>query len=83
MRYLGSKENLLNFIDKALRRHSAVSTAERPLSLCDPFTGTTSVARHLKRQDWRVVIGRPDGLLVCLPARLHRPERGTNLYSFA
>jgi adenine-specific DNA-methyltransferase len=57
MRYLGSKENLLNFIDEALRRHNAVSTAERPLSLCDPFTGTTSVARHLKRQDWQVVTG--------------------------
>lgn len=57
MRYLGSKENLLNFIDEALRRHNAISTAERPLSLCDPFTGTTSVARHLKRQDWRVVTG--------------------------
>ena len=41
MRYLGSKENLLNFIDEALRRHSAVSTAER---LCP--CATPSPAQH-------------------------------------
>src|SRR3954462_14040321 len=57
MRYLGNKESLLTFIDQVLEMHSALSTPSRPLCVCDPFTGTTSVARHLKRQDWRVVSG--------------------------
>jgi adenine-specific DNA-methyltransferase len=37
--------------------HGVASTHSEPLGVCDPFTGTTSVARHLKRQDWRVVSG--------------------------
>ncbi|MEO8287587.1 MAG: DNA adenine methylase [Chloroflexota bacterium] len=57
MRYLGNKDSLLNFIDDVLMMHRAVSTPARPLTVCDPFTGTTSVARHLKRQDWRVISG--------------------------
>jgi adenine-specific DNA-methyltransferase len=57
MRYLGNKESLLNFIDDVLQMHRARSTPNEPLCVCDPFTGTTSVARHLKRQDWRVVSG--------------------------
>jgi adenine-specific DNA-methyltransferase len=57
MRYLGNKENLLNFIDTVLSMHGVTSTRTRPLCLCDPFTGTTSVARHLKRQEWQVVTG--------------------------
>jgi adenine-specific DNA-methyltransferase len=57
MRYLGNKESLLTFIDQVLEMHSAVSTPSRPLCMCDPFTGTTSVARHLKRREWRVVSG--------------------------
>ena len=57
MRYLGNKDSLLTFIDDVLAMHRAVSTIPQPLCVCDPFTGTTSVARHLKRQDWRVVSG--------------------------
>lgn len=55
MRYLGNKESLLSFIDTVLAMHGLKSTREAPLCVCDPFTGTTSVARHLKRQEWRVV----------------------------
>lgn len=53
MRYLGNKDSLLPFIDEVLAMHGVVSTREKPLCVCDPFTGTTSVARHLKRQEWR------------------------------
>lgn len=57
MRYLGNKDSLLPFIDEVLAMHGAVSTRQKPLCVCDPFTGTTSVARHLKRLEWRVVTG--------------------------
>jgi adenine-specific DNA-methyltransferase len=57
MRYLGNKDSLLTFIDDVLTMHRAASTPAHPLCVCDPFTGTTSVARHLKRQDWRVISG--------------------------
>src|SRR4051794_28853819 len=57
MRYLGNKESLLTFIDTVLAMHNASATPDAPLSVCDPFTGTTSVARHLKRQGWRVASG--------------------------
>lgn len=57
MRYLGNKDNLLTFIDQVLEMHGAASNRDTPLCLCDPFTGTTSVARHLKRQDWKVISG--------------------------
>ena len=57
MRYLGNKSSLLNFIDQVLAMHGLVPDPSSPLSVCDPFTGTASVARHLKRQGWRVVSG--------------------------
>lgn len=57
MRYLGNKENLLSFMDTVLSMHGVDSSTETPRCVCDPFTGTTSVARHLKRQGWRVVSG--------------------------
>ena len=57
MRYLGNKDSLLSFIDTVLTMHGVASTPDSPLGVCDPFTGTTSVARHLKRQGWRVVSG--------------------------
>ncbi len=57
MRYLGNKASLLSFIDEVLAMHGLTGRREAPLSLCDPFTGTTAVARHLKRQEWRVVTG--------------------------
>src|SRR3954467_5264886 len=57
MRYLGNKESLLTFIHPVLPTPTAAATPDAPLSVCDPFTGTTSVARHLKRQGWRVISG--------------------------
>lgn len=57
MRYLGNKKSLLHFIDEVLDGHKAVSRRDAPLCVCDPFTGTTSVARHLKRREWRVISG--------------------------
>src|SRR5688500_15041745 len=60
MRYLGNKENLLHYLDSDLSEHGverAPGEARAPLAVCDPFTGTTSVARHLKRRGWRVVAG--------------------------
>ena len=57
MRYLGNKDSLLSFIDEVLARHGVASTRAEPLCVCDPFTGTTSVAKHLKRMEWRVVSG--------------------------
>ena len=57
MRYLGNKENLLSFIDTVLDMHNLSSSPESPLCACDPFTGTTAVARNLKRRGWRVVSG--------------------------
>ena len=57
MRYLGNKDSLLTFIDEVLAMHGVVSNYATPLCACDPFTGTTSVARHLKRLEWKVVSG--------------------------
>src|SRR5215217_495759 len=57
MRYLGNKDSLLTFIDEVLAMHGAVSNHASPLCVCDPFTGTTSVAGHLKRREWKVVSG--------------------------
>lgn len=57
MRYLGNKDNLLTFIDEVLAMHGVASTRQSPLCVCDPFAGTTAVARHLKRQEWRVISG--------------------------
>jgi adenine-specific DNA-methyltransferase len=57
MRYLGNKSSLLSFVDQVLGMHGLASTPASPLCVCDPFTGTTSVARHLKRQGWRVISG--------------------------
>jgi adenine-specific DNA-methyltransferase len=57
MRYLGNKESLLHFIDGVLWEHGIESTPDAPLRVCDPFTGTTAVARHLKRAGWKVVAG--------------------------
>jgi adenine-specific DNA-methyltransferase len=57
MRYLGNKKSLLHFIDGVLDEHRAVSRRDKPLCVCDPFTGTTSVASHLKRREWQVISG--------------------------
>src|SRR5438552_1793996 len=68
MRYLGNKDSLLSFIDTVLEMHGIVSTRDVAPCVCDPFTGTTSVARHLKRQGWRVVAG---DMMACSYALQH------------
>lgn len=52
MRYIGNKTRLLGFIRRVLERRGI----EPGLAL-DPFTGTASVARALKRRGHRVVAG--------------------------
>ncbi|MEN8376969.1 MAG: DNA adenine methylase [Gemmatimonadota bacterium] len=50
MRYIGNKTKLLDFIRRTLRRRGIA-----PGLAVDPFTGTASVARDLKRLGHRVV----------------------------
>ncbi|HEY8470283.1 MAG TPA: DNA adenine methylase [Longimicrobiales bacterium] len=50
MRYIGNKTRLLGFINRVL-----ASRGIRGGTAVDPFTGTASVARALKRQGFRVV----------------------------
>lgn len=52
MRYIGNKTRLLGFIRRVLR-----SRGIEPGLALDPFTGTASVARALKRWGHRVVAG--------------------------
>ncbi len=48
MRYIGNKTKLLSFIEGRVRRRGIAGTA------VDPFSGTASVAQHLKRMGFRV-----------------------------
>jgi adenine-specific DNA-methyltransferase len=50
MRYIGSKDRLLPFIQQALEDHGAAGG-----TFCDAFSGTTVVARHAKAHGYRVV----------------------------
>jgi adenine-specific DNA-methyltransferase len=50
MRYIGNKTRLLSFIGDVLERRGIAAG-----SAVDPFTGTASVARDLKRRGFRVV----------------------------
>lgn len=50
MRYIGNKTRLLDFIRRVLRSRGIVAG-----TAVDPFTGTASVARALKRWGFRVV----------------------------
>lgn len=52
MRYLGNKTRLLPFICRAVERLGI-----RPGVAADPFAGTASVSRALKRMGWRVHAG--------------------------
>jgi adenine-specific DNA-methyltransferase len=52
MRYIGSKTASLSAIAKAFGHGD-----KRLRSLCDPFAGTCTVARHFKAKGWRVVTG--------------------------
>jgi adenine-specific DNA-methyltransferase len=52
VRYIGNKTRLLGFITDTLRRLGL-----EPGRAVDPFTGTASVARALKRHGWRVTAG--------------------------
>ena len=50
MRYIGSKENLLGFIESAV-----VGSGITGGVFCDLFAGTTTVGRHFKRRGFRVI----------------------------
>ena len=50
MRYIGSKDKLLPFIDQTLSAYGITSG-----TFCDMFAGTTTVGRHFKRRGFRVV----------------------------
>jgi adenine-specific DNA-methyltransferase len=52
MRYIGNKTRLLPFIAHTLSRHGVTGG-----TAVDPFSGTASVARMLKRRGFRVVAG--------------------------
>ena len=50
MRYIGSKENLLDFIETAVATQGITGG-----TFCDLFAGTTTVGRHFKRRGFRVI----------------------------
>jgi adenine-specific DNA-methyltransferase len=52
MRYIGSKAVVANVIAEIVGRR-----ASEARSLCDPFAGTRTIARHFKRLGYRVVTG--------------------------
>lgn len=52
MRYIGSKKATLPMIESVIANHAPEAT-----SLCDPFAGTCTVARHFKGLGWRVETG--------------------------
>jgi adenine-specific DNA-methyltransferase len=51
MRYIGNKTKLLGFIEKKLEAREIIGD---DLSAVDPFSGTASVGRHLKKLGFRV-----------------------------
>lgn len=50
MRYIGSKENLLGFLDSIVAAQGFTGG-----TFCDLFAGTTTVGRHFKRRGFRVL----------------------------
>lgn len=52
MRYIGSKRATLPLIESIIGSHAPEAS-----SLCDPFAGTCTVARHFKGLGWRVETG--------------------------
>lgn len=50
MRYIGSKENLLGFLDSIVAAQGFTEG-----TFCDLFAGTTTVGRHFKRRGFRVL----------------------------
>ena len=50
MRYIGSKKDLLDFIEKPLLDHGIKKS-----SFCDVFSGTASVAKYFKQKDYEVI----------------------------
>ena len=49
MRYIGSKENLLGFLENIVTASGFTGG-----TFCDLFAGTTTVGRHFKRRGFRV-----------------------------
>ena len=54
MRYIGSKENLLGFIENTVTA-SGITQG----TFCDLFAGTTTVGRHFKRRGFQVISNDP------------------------
>ncbi len=50
MRYIGSKENLLGFIENTVTA-SGITQG----TFCDLFAGTTTVGQHFKRRGFQVI----------------------------
>jgi hypothetical protein len=71
MRYIGSKAASLPAIARVVAGAGA-----SPGSLCDPFAGACTVARHFKAAGWRIVAGDLLALSYALQVayvRLNRP----------
>lgn len=52
MRYIGSKSSTLPWLERFIEKMAPEAT-----SLCDPFAGTCTVARHFKRRGFRIFTG--------------------------
>ena len=50
MRYIGSKKDLLGFIEKPLIDHGIEKSR-----ICDIFSGSVAVAKHFKQKDYEVI----------------------------
>ena len=50
MRYIGNKENLLDFIDGAFQKHGITGNA-----ILDAFAGTCRVGMNFRRKGWKVI----------------------------
>ncbi|MHA1835156.1 MAG: DNA adenine methylase [Candidatus Baldrarchaeia archaeon] len=50
MRFIGSKENLLSFIDKVIKQVGVNGN-----TICDIFSGTVSVAKNFKRKGYTII----------------------------
>lgn len=50
MKYIGNKQRLLNFIDSVIQQEKPAGN-----TVCDIFTGTTSVAQFYKKKGYRLI----------------------------
>lgn len=50
MRFIGCKENLLDFIETFVKQKDIKGNV-----FCDPFSGTASVAKHFKKLGYKII----------------------------